>query len=160
MAQEKSIQQISLEQLTFDIENPRIPKSLNGENEESVLEWMINKENIIDLMCSIGEKGFFPGEPLLVIFDESKKKYISIEGNRRYTATYLLQHPEKAPVRKSTINDIATNANHRPPVVPVVVFNTREEIVDYLGYRHITGIEPWDALAKARYLKLLYILYM
>lgn len=156
MAQEKSIQQIPLDQLTFDIENPRIPKSLNGEDEESVLEWMINKENIIDLMCSIGEKGFFPGEPLLVIFDESKKKYISIEGNRRYTATYLLQHPEKAPVRKSTINDIAINANHRPLVVPVVVFNTREEIVDYLGYRHITGIEPWDALAKARYLRLLY----
>ena len=68
----------------------------------------------------LGEKGFFPGEPLLVIFDESKKKYISIEGNRRYTATYLLRHPEKAPVRKSTINDIATNANHRPLVVPVV----------------------------------------
>ena len=155
MAKDKSIQQIPLGQLTFDIENPRIPKSLNGEDEKSVLEWMINKENVIDLMCSIGEKGFFPGEPLLVIFDKNIGKYISIEGNRRYTATYLLQHPEKAPVRKTTINEIAINANYRPSIVPVVVFDTREEIVDYLGYRHITGIEPWDALAKARYLSIL-----
>lgn len=156
MAEDKSIQQIPLDQLTFDIENPRIPKSLNGEDEVSVLEWMINKENVIDLMYSIGEKGFFPGEPLLVIFDETRGKFISIEGNRRYTATYLLQYPDKAPVRKATINEISVNAKHRPNEIPAVVFNTREEIVDYLGYRHITGIEPWDALAKARYLSILY----
>jgi len=114
MAEDKSIQQIPLDQLTFDIENPRIPKSLNGEDEVSVLEWMINKENVIDLMYSIGEKGFFPGEPLLVIFDETRGKFISIEGNRRYTATYLLQYPDKAPVRKATINEISVNAKHRP----------------------------------------------
>lgn len=148
--------QIPIEELVYDIENPRIPRSIKQEDAESVLEWMINKENVIDLMYSIGEKGFFPGEPLLVIRREEDGKYVTVEGNRRYTATYLLQYPDEAPVRKSTIAEIAVNANHRPKELPVVVFETREDIIDYLGYRHITGVEPWDALSKARYLKMLY----
>lgn len=147
--------EIPIDQLVYDIENPRIPQSIKQENEESVLEWMINKENVTDLMYSIGEKGFFPGEPLLVVKNDAGQ-YVTVEGNRRYTATYLLQYPEKAPVRKSTILDIAETAKCRPDRLPVVVFGSREDIVDYLGYRHITGVEPWDALSKARYLKQLY----
>ena len=147
--------EIPIDQLVYDIENPRIPQSIKQENEESVLEWMINKENVTDLMYSIGEKGFFPGEPLLVVKNDAGQ-YVTVEGNRRYTATYLLRYPEKAPVRKSTILDIAETAKCRPDRLPVVVFDSREDIVDYLGYRHITGVEPWDALSKARYLKQLY----
>lgn len=148
--------QIPIDNLIYDIENPRIPMSVKQEDENSVLEWMINKENVVDLMFSIGEKGFFPGEPLLVIKSSDSDKFITVEGNRRFTATLLLQYPEKAPVRKNTILEIVEKANYRPDKLPVVIFNSREEIVDYLGYRHITGVEPWDALSKARYLKVLY----
>lgn len=150
------IVEILLDDLVCDINNPRIPQSIKQEDGNRVLEWMINKENVIDLMYSIGEKGFFPGEPLLVVKREKDGKYVTVEGNRRYTATFLLQYPEQAPVRKSTIIDIAEKANFHPDRLPVVVFKSREEIVDYLGYRHITGVEPWDALPKARYLKVLY----
>lgn len=146
----------SLDELIYDIDNPRIPKSIKQEDFQSVLEWMINKENVIDLMYSIGEKGFFPGEPLLVVQCPESGKYVTVEGNRRYTATFLLQNPDKAPVRKSTIAEAVSNAKFRPDKLPVVVFTSREEILDYLGYRHITGVEPWDALSKARYLKVLY----
>lgn len=156
MNKNDKIVEIPLEELVYDIENPRIPQSVKQEDEKSVLEWMINKENVIDLMYSIGEKGFFPGEPLLVIKSSDTDRFITVEGNRRYTATYLLQNPEKAPVRKGTIIEIAQNANFRPDKLPVVIFDSREEIIDYLGYRHITGVEPWDALSKARYLKVLY----
>lgn len=149
------IVEIPLDNLVYDINNPRIPQSIKQEDGNRVLEWMINKENVIDLMYSIGEKGFFPGEPLLVVKREEDGKYVTVEGNRRYTATFLLQYPEQAPVRKSTIMDIAEKANSRPERLPVVVFKSRDEIVDYLGYRHITGVEPWDALAKARYLRIL-----
>ena len=50
--------QISIDNLIYDIDNPRIPQSIKQEDFQSVLEWMINKENVIDLMYSIGEKGF------------------------------------------------------------------------------------------------------
>lgn len=156
MTESRAIELKHISEITFDVENARIPVSVRREDKASVLEWMINHENITDLMTSIGEKGFFPGEPLLVVKDEKTGLYVTVEGNRRYTATYLLQNPDEAPVRKSTVNDIVHNAEHRPDQLPVVIFESRDEIVDYLGYRHITGVEPWDALAKARYLRMLY----
>lgn len=156
MNEDNKIIEVSLNELVYDRDNPRIPQSIKQEDFQSVLEWMINKENVIDLMYSIGEKGFFPGEPLLVVQCPENGKFITVEGNRRYTATYLLQNPEKAPVRKSTIADVVSTAKYRPESIPVVVFQSREDILDYLGYRHITGVEPWDALSKARYLKILY----
>jgi hypothetical protein len=35
----------------------------------------------------------------------------------------------------------------------VLVYKRREDILNYLGYRHITGIKEWDSLAKAKYLE-------
>ena len=35
--------------------------------------------------------------------------------------------------------------------VPVKIYQTRDEVLPYLGVRHIAGTKPWDALAKARY---------
>lgn len=155
MNNNNEIQYISIDNLVYDVENPRIPQSIRRGDVNVVLEWMINKENVIDLMYSIGEKGFFPGEPLLVIQRPEDSKYVTVEGNRRYTATFLLRYPEEAPSRKSTIREIVSQAKNRPTELPVLVFGTREEIIDYLGYRHITGVEPWDALSKARYLRVL-----
>jgi hypothetical protein len=150
MAQSDTIQQIPLDKLGFDKDNPRLPKSI-GRSETNILEWMLNKENIIELMNSIGEKGFFPGEPILVISD-GKDGYIVIEGNRRFTASLLLSFPDKAPIKKVSVNDVSNIAKEKPQTLPALVFSSREDILDYLGYRHITGVEAWDALAKARYL--------
>jgi hypothetical protein len=38
--------------------------------------------------------------------------------------------------------------------VPVVVVKDRKAVAPIIGYRHIAGIEPWDAFAKARYIAL------
>lgn len=40
--------------------------------------------------------------------------------------------------------------------LPVVVRATRQEVLPYLGFRHITGVKQWEPLAKARYLKQLF----
>lgn len=148
---------VSIDALRYDALNPRIPRSINSQDENQILEWMLSRENVTDLMNSIGEKGFFPGEPLLVINDEKEDgKYIVVEGNRRYTASLLLLNPTKAPIKKNTVAEIANNAKFHPNELPVLCFSSREDILDYLGYRHITGVEAWDALAKARYLSQLW----
>lgn len=142
-----------LDSLNYDLENPRLPKSL-GRDVTDILDWMLSKGNVTGLMLSIGEKGFFPGEPILAIPHTSiPNKYIVIEGNRRYTAVFLLSHPELSPQKKQTVIEIARNAPHKPTEIPTLVFKGRSDIIDYLGYRHITGVEPWDALAKARCLR-------
>jgi hypothetical protein len=37
--------------------------------------------------------------------------------------------------------------------LPVIVFPRRVDVLDHLGYRHITGIKEWTPLAKANYVR-------
>ncbi len=151
-----TIELMPVQNLAYDPQNPRLPASINGSDEEAVVNWMLEDATIIELMGSIGEMGYFPGEPLLVVPAKDKGKFLVVEGNRRLTAAKLLLTPQLAKYRQKSVLAIADQAKHKPKTLPVVVYPKREEILDYLGYRHITGIKPWDPLAKARYLEQLY----
>lgn len=142
--------------LIFDPENPRLPKSVNGNNESEVIQWMLENENVTELMASIAEKGFFAAEPLLVSLSKKVEgKWEVIEGNRRLTAVKLLKNPELAVSRRNTISEIIQEGKEIDTLdeLPVIIFDNPELIQLYLGYRHITGVQPWDSLAKAKYLK-------
>jgi len=149
------IEPLPLESLEFDPLNPRLPQSLvRGNNDSEVINWMLSDASIIELMGSIGEKGFFPAEPLLVVKDPKKaNKYIVVEGNRRLTAVKLLSHPELATKRSKAVTQVSQEAKIIPKGLPALIFSKRKEILDYLGFKHITGVKAWSALAKAKYLR-------
>lgn len=149
------IKYFSYEQLEFDKDNPRLPHSVVNSNDEGdVIDWMLKDASIIELMGSIGEKGFFSGEPLLGIKDpEIREKYIIVEGNRRLTAVKLLHQPELAKRKSTSIKIVADEAKIKPAKLPVLIFEERKAILDYLGFKHITSVKPWSALAKAKYLR-------
>lgn len=148
----RQIQMVSVEKLKFDPENPRLPTTMKGKGEEEIIKWMLRETGIIELMGSIGTKGYFPGEPLLVVPTTPKGHYYVVEGNRRLCAVKLLRSPSTAPIRKKAISTVSKGAQ-KPSQLPVVIYENRDQILNYLGYRHITGIKQWDPLAKARYLK-------
>src|SRR3979409_2678519 len=100
----KPIPPVPLEDLEFDPENPRLPSSIDREDEQAVLEWMLDDATIIELMRSIGAKGYFEEEPLLVIETTvNSSKYIVVEGNRRLAACKLLRYPSLAPIRRQAV---------------------------------------------------------
>lgn len=140
-------------ELRFDPANPRLPRSVDGTDERAVFAWMLNGESLLELMGSIAAQGYFPGEPLLVAPASDGSSYIVVEGNRRLAAVLLLLEPERAPVRKLAVQALADDAPYKPETLPTIAFPAREEILDYLGYRHVTGIQEWDPLAKARYVQ-------
>lgn len=148
------IETVPISHLRFDPQNPRlVASSVNGNDEQEVLKWMLNDATIIELMTSIGEQGYFPGEPLLVVpVNGDKGVYEVVEGNRRLSAVKLLLSPQLAPVRKKAVELASQQASNKPDQLPVIVYPKREEVLDYLGYRHITGVKPWGPLAKAKYL--------
>jgi len=149
-----SIQTISVGELQFDHHNPQLPRRLDASNEAAVLEWMLEDATILELMGSIGEQGYFAGEPLLVV-PAGEGLATVVEGNRRLAAVKLLRRPELAPVRKKAVRTVSDAAKVKPDdlhELPAVVYHGREDILSYLGYRHITGIKAWNPLAKARYL--------
>lgn len=113
---------------------------------------MLDDENVPDLMLSIGQKGYFEGEPLLVIPNGSR--FTVVEGNRRLTAVKLLNGQLEPPKRRArSVGTIIDEAAVAPTLqLPCLVYESRKDILRYLGYRHITGIKEWDALSKAKYL--------
>lgn len=148
---------ISVNQLHFDPENPRLPPGVDGAADEAVLRWMLMDAGLVELMGSIAANGFFPAEPLLVTQAESGG-YTVLEGNRRLAAVRLLLDPEQAPQRQVAVRAVAAEMIDRSSIqrLPCAIFDHREEVLDYLGFRHITGVKQWEPEAKARYMDALY----
>ena len=152
----KQIELIPLEKLHFDPQNPRLPKFLYGVvDENQIVAHMLRDESLIELMKSITQTSYSSSEPLLIV-PRGEDEYIVVEGNRRLAALKLLANHVVASVRRKSVDDILAEKIYAPLEVPCICYSNREEILDYLGYRHITGVKSWGALEKARYLKELY----
>jgi len=145
------VQYVAVDDLHFDPDNPRLPISLRAAPENEVFAFLLRECNLVELMLSIGSQGFFPGEPLLCCPREGGG-YIVVEGNRRLAAVKLLLREDAAPVQVKQVAAAREMSANRPSSLPVIVFAARTEIITYLGYRHITGVNQWGALEKARYL--------
>ncbi|MGJ7488762.1 ParB N-terminal domain-containing protein [Variovorax sp. ZT4R33] len=151
----QTVRQIPTADLQFDPENPRFYRLNDASNVESVVEEMLDKEGAQNLMLSIGQKGYFAGEPLLVVSKDGNAPYTVVEGNRRLAAVKLLNGEiPPPPRRKTSVGQIRADAAIKafPTELPCLVYEARKDVLRYLGYRHITGIQEWDALSKARYL--------
>lgn len=153
---------VPLGQLDFDPQNPRLPPSVDGSNDAAVFEWMLSDTGLLELMGSIARQGYFPGDSLLIApWEETDQpaldaeaRYRVVEGNRRLAAVRLLVQPDLAPRRKRSIDALSELADKEAlEEIPSVIFGRRDDILDYLGFRHITGVKEWDPLEKARYLK-------
>lgn len=149
---------IPVESLFFDPQNPRLPASVDAEDDSSVLDWMLGDAGLVELMGSIASNGFFPAEPLLVTPRDGGQGYWVLEGNRRLAAVRLLLDPAQAPQRKAAVAAMAADAVSIGDLaeLPCAVFDSRDRVLDYLGFRHITGVKQWEPAAKARYLDALY----
>ncbi len=147
---------IPLDRLELDNQNPRLPKSLKGCSEAEIIHFMLLDASLIELMLAIGKNGYFPGEQLLVTPIENSSKLRVIEGNRRLTAVKLLNQPELATIQKGKVSKVIAETSERPTEIPCLIFKNEAEIHNYLGYRHITGIKEWKLTEKARYLYSIY----
>ena len=149
---------LPLRNLVFDPQNPRLPLRYRQKADKEVIEWMLQDASLLDLVISIGQNGYFIGEPMLCVPSEKEGIYIVIEGNRRLAACKILSEPNIATVKQNAIREAIKDILQQniPIEIPVFIFDGREDIMDYLGYRHVTGVKSWGALAKARYLSELY----
>ena len=104
-------------------------------------------------MISIGVNNFFPGETIVV----TPLKTTNIQFWRVIADWQLCGYckPELAGNIRSIIR-ASKEAKHKPTQIPAHVVNSRNDALQYLGFRHISGVQRWDPLAKARYLKLLF----
>jgi len=148
------IDEIEVSKLRLDPYNPRLPQRLHQADvsDREILNWMLDDASLVHLMASIASNGFFPGEPIVALQEEST--FIVVEGNRRLAAIKLLTNPSLASESPKTVFELSEKAKDYgtiPWKLPVYVVSKRDEVDNYIAFRHVTGIKSWPILSKARY---------
>jgi hypothetical protein len=137
--------------LSFDPRNPRFTPDKNpGSNADAaVIAHMVKSADVAELVDSITASGYIDIEPLIVIGEADA--LIVLEGNRRLAALRIINDPELARAARIVVPEIS--ADHLATTQRVSVYRVavREDARDLIGFKHINGPQPWDALAKARF---------
>ena len=133
-----------------------------------------------EVALSLVENGYFDEEPIIVVpnnlpadfsfadhkyedlvdklerlTQEGELSYTVVEGNRRLSTIKMLLD---ADLRKKLGSEKFYPKLEKEWIrediskIPCIVYPSREEVSDYLGVRHITGLLKWEAFAKAAYI--------
>lgn len=151
------IEWIPVEQLRFDTQNPRLAELgiADGLSESEVLKILWQQLAADEIVMSIvAAGGFFEHEPLFAQSTRTRNSYTVIEGNRRLAAVRLLREPElrqRIGAHHEAFDEVTPQLLSRLERLPVIV-TTREDIWQYIGFKHVNGPRPWGAKSKAEYI--------
>jgi hypothetical protein len=153
-----SFHDIPVANLLFDSENPRLAILNESKTEKDIVRILWQTMAVDEIVDSIASNGFFREEPLVAIpknpqkHDPKKDKFIVVEGNRRLAAVrLLLDQSLQKEVGAKEIPPVDQKLRADLKTLPVQIYLKREAVWAYLGFRHINGPKPWDALAKATF---------
>lgn len=135
--------------LCFDSSNPRL--FLDEDLDELELVKHLWREFAVDeLALSIASNGFFNHEPLFVASEDGK--YVVVEGNRRLAAVKLLLDGDlRTETGATDLPEITDERRDELASLPVIEC-AREDIWQYIGFKHVNGPQPWQSYAKAQYI--------
>ncbi len=136
-------------ELLLDPDNPRLPPELQGASQIELAQYIDLHYEPIRVAESIARRGYFPSEPLIV----QRETNLVLEGNRRLVALRGLSDPAlRATFDDPAAWEAAAALGPSPEEVPVVEVVERSDAAAVIGYRHISGVEPWEPMQKARFI--------
>ena len=135
--------------LDLDPRNPRL--LVDGEpTQQQLVSLLYNEEGVDELVPSLLENGYFGEEPLVVV--PKGKRFTVVEGNRRTAALKLLHDDDlRRALRVSGWPQMSKAQRQRLTMIPCVVYSNRDDVLPFLGFRHITGAKKWAPFQKARF---------
>ncbi len=145
---------ISVKDLRLDPENPRFVTGRDTTDLAEFMQWFNADSDLLAVASSIATNGYHEAEPLLCApRDDGDDRLVVVEGNRRFAAILVLLNTNLLP-RISQFRELAEEADPEAlRTLPCLVYDSRNEILVYLGNRHVVGVREWKPLAKARYVK-------
>lgn len=153
-AQEPEVELWPVTRLDLDPNNARLPEELTDRSPSGLLRFFEEAYSLDELAWSMAEHGYFSQEPLLTISNPTDPdRRLVVEGNRRLATLKLLTDSEaRATVGKPFWDELAElSADQKLDEVPTRNYPNREALLDYLGFRHVSGLMQWTADAKARF---------
>jgi hypothetical protein len=149
--------------LALDHDNPRIS---HAAGQQEALQKIVSdqKVKLVKLAQSIADHGLNPMDRFLVLrLNQTPKKYIALEGNRRVAVFKLLTNPavmsglDMPPPMKRIFERLAKTFK-KSKIEPLACFelHSREEGRYWLSLRHNVGhdgagIDNWKTMAKRRF---------
>jgi hypothetical protein len=163
MAISREIQYGSLDKFRLDPENPRLRHLFTGAEptQKQILDEMENWKLDELAISFLSSGGFWVQEAILVLPEQARgRSYLTVvEGNRRIAALMKLEALiDGEPTRSNKWRNIVALANEQPPDpklfkrIPYLPIEQRSDVDEYLGFRHVTGIEEWNPPEKAAYI--------
>lgn len=144
------INEISIDSLDLDPDNPRFAGAL-GQNpsQRRILDYIADNIGLKDLLSSMSHSGYYVSAPLIGV--PKKGRVTVVEGNRRLATALLLLGDERASsqANRAKSHPLRQGAREKLEVLPVLLVESRERVLPYLGMAHIVGNKTWDSYAKA-----------
>ena len=146
-----TIQLIATDDLSFDFKNPRMVEFELGSHptEEDMIKLLWETMDVREVLMSISASGYFPHEPVIAVREDGKN--IVIEGNRRLAAVRILREPDSFKKLSADISRLPEDKRQKLDKLPVV-FSTRKDAWQYLGFKHVNGPAKWTSYAKSQYI--------
>ena len=147
---------VRLDDLLLDPQNPRFGLQGRSASQEQILDLIVEKFGVNDVLSSLAVNGYFEAEPMVCRKIPDSDRRIVVEGNRRLAACLIIVGDQRASNQAVRTEEYRAlwNANEQPEIdpVPCILFDDEEQetkILSYLGVRHIAASQPWDSYAKA-----------
>ena len=155
----QSLKHYQVNELYFDIENPRLVEfNITASTpEKKIMSILWTYMAVDEIVMSILAHGFFDHEAIYAVRENGK--LVIVEGNRRLAAVKSILYPEIigtgmnkflakiTPEKKKELEEKG---------LPVIVLDDREAAWRYIGFKHVNGAVKWDSLAKAKYIALVH----
>lgn len=143
--------------LRLDPLNFRLPEDVPPQDQPGLCAFIEARYDLEELGLSIVRDGFRPEEPLIAVQEDGA--LVVVEGNRRLStlklltlAEFRLALPRNRQELWNRLAEAAAQSGRDLAEAPVVVYDNRSQIEGSLGFRHVSGIAPWSAESKARYI--------
>lgn len=146
MSDEYETKDVVVAGLRLDLKNPRFAAYDSSQTEDDLIKFLYEEADLAELLLSFLSSGYLPFEPIVVREADS----IVLEGNRRVAALKLIADPAKRNKLGVTLPSVAAPKT-MPVTIKAVLVKDRNEARSFIGFKHINGPKPWDALAKAKY---------
>lgn len=142
---------ISIAELSLDAKNPRLAgEALTVDDQDQIVRILWKDRAVNELVDSIAASGYWRHEELFA--SKEGGKLIVVEGNRRFAAVRLLTD---AGLRNrlgiTGIPLLSVTERGKLETLPVIECR-REDVWQYIGFKHVNGPQDWDSIAKAEYI--------
>ena len=137
--------------LSLDRKNPRLAELGIAPNasEPDLIKVLWENMAVAEIALSIVENGFFKFEPLFATLEGGR--HVVIEGNRRLAAVkIILDDALREHVGAATLPKASPSLRAQLNTLPVIVCS-REDVWQFLGFKHVNGPQSWESYAKGQY---------